>query len=110
MSIYINPIQKVEIFNQILNLTRQVKLLESKVLFDPLTTDYLNSDELIEWLGINMRTLQYWRETNTIPYTAIGRKYYYKIADIKECLKEGSIENLNPQLPLPKRALHQYNK
>jgi hypothetical protein len=49
---------------------------------------WLDSQDVIMMLHISKRKLQYLRNKNTIPYSRINNKFYYKASDIDEFLKE----------------------
>lgn len=50
---------------------------------------WLDNADVCEQLGISKRTLQYYRDSGTLPYTFIGKKCYYKAADIEAVLNRG---------------------
>ena len=49
----------------------------------------MDSSAVCRCLGVTARTLQYYRENGTIPYSFIGKKCYYKVEDIKAVLERG---------------------
>jgi hypothetical protein len=49
---------------------------------------WLDNDAVCAWLKISRRTLQRYRSTGTLAYSLIGRKTYYKAAEIKRLLEK----------------------
>jgi len=47
-------------------------------------TEYLDNTDLMQLLQVTPRTLQRWRKIGRLPFTAIGKKYYYRPEDILE--------------------------
>ncbi len=47
---------------------------------------WLDSQDVILMLHISKRKLQYLRNKNTLPYSRINNKFYYKASDIDEFL------------------------
>lgn len=54
--------------------------------------EWLDNTDVCLRLNISKRTLQYYRDNGTIPYSVIGKKCYYKAKDIKALL-DGSLTN-----------------
>jgi hypothetical protein len=48
------------------------------------TGQWLNNREACELLQISQRTLQSYRDTGILPYSQIGHKCYYRIADMEQ--------------------------
>ncbi len=52
--------------------------------------DHLSDDQLLStievaaYLKVSIRTLQKWRDTGILNYSAIGRKFYYQLSDIQK--------------------------
>lgn len=44
---------------------------------------YIDTDELCQLLKISKRTIQYWRNSCTLPYAQLGKKVYYRLSDIE---------------------------
>lgn len=51
--------------------------------------EWLDNTDVCPRLNISKRTLQYYRDTGTIPYSVIGKKCYYKAEDVKALLDGG---------------------
>lgn len=51
--------------------------------------DWLDNTDVCLRLNISKRTLQYYRDNRTIPYSVIGKKCYYKAEDVAALLKGG---------------------
>ncbi len=49
---------------------------------------WLDNDEVCELLQISRRTLQSYRDNGILPYSQIGRKCYYKVADIENLINQ----------------------
>lgn len=49
---------------------------------------WLDNRQVCELLKISIRTLQYYRDYEIIPFSMIGRKCYYKISDVEQLLKK----------------------
>jgi hypothetical protein len=47
---------------------------------------YMDNHEFIMLMKISKRTAQTWRESGLVPYSQIGNKVYYKVADIERLL------------------------
>ena len=47
---------------------------------------WMNGEAVMKKLGISKRTLQNYRDCGTLPYSAIGSKFYYNIRDIEELM------------------------
>ena len=50
---------------------------------------WMDNADVCKLLDISKRTLQYYRDSGTLPYTFIGKKCYYKAADIEAVLNRG---------------------
>jgi excisionase family DNA binding protein len=44
----------------------------------------LTTIEVAKYLQVSIRTLQKWRDTGILNYSAIGRKFYYQLSDVKK--------------------------
>ncbi|MCG6188668.1 helix-turn-helix domain-containing protein [Maribellus maritimus] len=49
---------------------------------------WLDNDEVCELLQMSRRTLQSYRDNGILPYSQIGRKCYYKVADIENLINQ----------------------
>ena len=47
-----------------------------------------NNQEMMKLMDVSKRTLQEWRDKNTIGFSKINSKFYYKLSDIQKLLKE----------------------
>lgn len=52
--------------------------------------NWLDNRQVCELLKISLRTLQTYRDTGVLPYSQIGRKCYYKAADIEQFINQAS--------------------
>ncbi len=50
--------------------------------------NWLDNKQVCELLKISPRTLQTYRDTGVLPYSQIGRKCYYKAADIEQFINQ----------------------
>jgi hypothetical protein len=53
---------------------------------------WLDNDAVCVWLKISRRTLQRYRSTGTLSYSLIGRKTYYRAAEIKRLLEKTRVK------------------
>lgn len=44
----------------------------------------LTTIEVAKYLQVSIRTLQKWRDSGILNYSAIGRKFYYQLSDVKK--------------------------
>lgn len=81
--------QKLDkIFNEIGSLREELK--EQKVkLSKKLTDTWLDNQEVMELLKVSPRTLQNMRDSQTLSFSKVGGKIYYKATDIEKLLKGG---------------------
>lgn len=47
---------------------------------------WLDNQELLQYLKISRRTAQSYRDKNMLPFTLIGNKLFYKMADVEDLL------------------------
>ena len=52
---------------------------------------WIGSGEVLGLLFISSRTLQRWRSMRILPYSRIGNKIYYRLADIEKLLESRRI-------------------
>ncbi len=52
-----------------------------------------NTQELATLLKVSTRTIQRWRDSGMIQFSAIGSKYYYTHADVFQMLNKNKIKN-----------------
>ena len=74
-----------ELTRRVQKLTEEYTELKSK--------EWLDNQDVCLILKISKRTLQYYRERGTIPYSQIDRKIYYKREDIDNFIKKNSVNN-----------------
>jgi hypothetical protein len=53
---------------------------------------WLNNREACELLKISQRTLQSYRDTGILPYSQIGHKCYYRVADVEQIINKQQIK------------------
>lgn len=54
--------------------------------------EWLNSDQIAKILQVSKRTLQNYRDRNSIPFAQVGRKIYYRTSDVQEYLESHHIK------------------
>ena len=55
----------------------------------------MDGEQVCRYLGISGRTLQRLRSDHVITYSAINRKLYYSLTEIRRVLKERSVRRKN---------------
>ncbi|MDL2231476.1 helix-turn-helix domain-containing protein [Porphyromonadaceae bacterium OttesenSCG-928-L07] len=53
---------------------------------------WLGNEDVCGLLQISLRTLQSYRDTGILPYSQIGRKCYYRVADIENLISQSQIK------------------
>lgn len=53
-----------------------------------LSEKWLDNQNVCLELNISKRTLQYYRDNSTLPFTKVGNKVYYKKTDVEKLLQE----------------------
>ncbi|MEI7663598.1 MAG: helix-turn-helix domain-containing protein [Bacteroidota bacterium] len=68
-------------------ISQRLGLIEEKIT-DGLQVkmNWLDSADICQLLRISKRTLANYRESGLIPYSQLGRKIYYHLADVEYCL------------------------
>ena len=56
--------------------------------------DWLDNKQVCELLKISSRTLLTYRDTGVLPYSQIGRRCYYKAADIQLFINQQQIKEI----------------
>ncbi len=56
---------------------------------------WLDNQEVCELLCISKRTLQYYRDSGTLPFSQLGHKCYYKPADVEKLIEKSYIKPNN---------------
>ena len=54
---------------------------------------WLGSAEVCNLLQISQRSLQSYRDTGILPYTQIGRKFYYRSSDVEQFINQSQTKN-----------------
>jgi len=80
--------------------------------------EWMDGEQVCRYLGISGRTLQRLRSDHVITYSAINRKLYYSLTEIRRVLKERSVRrkgerlldnyDLCRMLNISKRTLQRY--
>ena len=63
--------------------------------------DWVDSQDVMQKLHISVRTLQYWRTNQLLPYSRIRGKIYYRKSDILTILQKnynGTRKSLLPEV------------
>lgn len=76
-----------QIMDKLLGLEERFLDLEGKALVK-LSERWLDTDEMVELLGVSRRTLQEYRVHEKLPYSQIGKKMYYRAVDVERFLKK----------------------
>lgn len=50
--------------------------------------EWMDKQDVLQFLHISERTLQKWRSQNLLPYSRIGRKIFYKKSDLIALLEK----------------------
>lgn len=50
---------------------------------------WLTNEDVMDYLGISLRTLQTLRSNGTLPYSKVGKKVFYLERDVKRLVKDG---------------------
>lgn len=53
---------------------------------------WLGNDVVCSLLQVSKRTLQSYRDNSILPYSQIGRKYYYRVSDIENLINQSQIK------------------
>ncbi|MFO0493997.1 MAG: helix-turn-helix domain-containing protein [Flavobacteriia bacterium] len=77
-----------EAFHQIISKLEAInEKLNREKATSPLSEVWLDNEEVCRLLHISKRKLQYMRDNQTLAYTRIGSKLYYKSTDVEALLK-----------------------
>ena len=55
-------------------------------------SEWVENGELSEMLGLTKRQMQGYRERGVLGYSIIGRKIYYKRAEVEKLIKQNTIK------------------
>jgi len=58
---------------------------------------WMNGGAVMQKLGVSKRTLQTYRDTGILKYSAIGSKFYYNIRDIEELMTKNYVATGNDE-------------
>lgn len=82
----------IEIMQMLHSLSDQVKLIQTylrsshKSELERFKETWIDGQDVMLALHISKRTLQSLRDSETLPYSRINGKFYYKVADIEKLL------------------------
>ena len=80
-------------YDDMLNgIKKTIKEIQSLAEVHNIQSDWVESGELAEMLGISKRQLQGYRERGLIGYSYIGRKIYYRRAEVEKLIKINTIK------------------
>ncbi len=83
-----------EAYTQLVKKLDEIKEdLQTKDVKSPLKDIWLDIQEVCAILKISKRTLQQYRDTNTLSYSKISGKVYFKAADIQNHLENNYIKS-----------------
>ena len=60
-----------------------------------MTDAILSTDQVMSYLGISRRTLQYYRDNGLISYAAINSKFFYRVSAIDTMLNNHLVRMVN---------------
>ena len=55
---------------------------------------WLDNQEVCMLLHISKRTLQYYRDSGTLPFSRFGIKCFYKVSDVEKLLSNSTIKGI----------------
>jgi len=82
-----------EILNLLMQLTQDFDVIRAYVLalkkskLDNFKETWIDGQDVMHTMHISKRTLQTLRDNDTLPYSRINGKFYYKVADIENLLE-----------------------
>jgi hypothetical protein len=83
--IFIDEQKLEDVFNEFRSFRAELK--EQKVKSSKkLTENWLDNQDVMELLKVSPRTLQNMRDSQTLPYSKVGGKIYYKATDVENLL------------------------
>ncbi|HQP03732.1 MAG: helix-turn-helix domain-containing protein [Bacteroidales bacterium] len=74
-----------QIWDAIKNIEKKINDLH-KSAFTPVSERWMDNQEVAVLMKISKRTLQTLRDEKKLPYTRIGKKFYYKAVDVEKFL------------------------
>ena len=54
---------------------------------------WLGNEDVCALLQISLRTLQSYRDSGMLPFSLIGRKYYYRVSDMQQLIDNSKKES-----------------
>ena len=75
-------------------LTELIQEAVSKGLNTKAQKELLSVKELCVWLGISISTLNNWKAAAIIPFHRLGKRVFFKRAEILEALKESRFKKI----------------
>ena len=85
-----NSVIFTEMMSKINNMEAEVKHMKDAEL--SCVEKWINGEAVMKKLGISKRTLQNYRDTGILPYSAVGAKFYYNIRDIEKLLEDNFVQ------------------
>ena len=82
-----------EVLNLLMQLTRDFEVVRAYVFalrkskLDNFKETWIDGQDVMHTMHISKRTLQTLRDNDTLPYSRINGKFYYKVADIENLLE-----------------------
>lgn len=82
-----------EIVKMMLELSQEIKTIKAyvevfrKTKLEKLNATWVDGQNVMDILHISKRTLQTLRDNETLPYSRINGKFYYKLSDIENMLE-----------------------
>lgn len=59
----------------------------------PIESEWIEGKELSDSLNISLRRLQHLRESGKLSFSAVGKKIYYRIPEVKALLVQGKLHS-----------------
>lgn len=93
----------MEVMQLLLELSSAIKEIRAQLLVikqtrtEKFKQDWIEGQEVMIALNISKRTLQSLRDNDTLPYSRINGKFYYKIADLEKLLESNYSRNLKSE-------------
>jgi hypothetical protein len=82
-----------EIVQMMLNLSDEIKSIKAqlevfrKSRLEKFNEAWIDGQDVMQVLNISKRTLQSLRDSETLPYSRLNGKFYYKLSDIEKALE-----------------------
>ena len=83
-SVYFN-----ELISKIKTMENEIDLMKESNL--SCVDKWMNGEAVMKKLGVSKRTLQTYRDTGILKYSAVGSKFYYSIRDIEELMAKNYV-------------------